>query len=92
MTKTLLCAANAGGPGSTPGQGTGFHRLQLRVCILNLKKQKNKKQSSMLQLRPGTAKYINNFLKQSRHLNPHKTNLSIKDSKLNHRINKEKRD
>ena len=44
-----LCASNAGGPGSIPGQGTISHILQLRV--------------HMLQLRPRTAKYINNFFK-----------------------------
>ena len=37
-----FCAPNAGGLGSIPGQGTGFHMLQPRVY--------------MLQLRPGTAK------------------------------------
>ena len=26
-----LCTANAGGPGSIPGQGTGSHMLQLRT-------------------------------------------------------------
>ena len=26
-----LCALNAGGPGSIPGQGTGSHRLQLKT-------------------------------------------------------------
>ena len=44
-----LCASNTGGPGSIPGQGTISHILQLRV--------------HMLQLRPRTAKYINNFFK-----------------------------
>ena len=31
-----LCAPNAKGPGSIPGQGTRFHMLQLRFCILQL--------------------------------------------------------
>ena len=35
-------ATNTGGRGSIPGQGTGSHMPQLRVC--------------MLQLRPGVAK------------------------------------
>ena len=26
-----LCAPNAGGPGSTPGQGTGSHMVQLKI-------------------------------------------------------------
>ena len=28
-----LCSLSAGGPGSIPGQGTGSHMLQLRVCV-----------------------------------------------------------
>ena len=31
-----LCAPNIGGCGSIPGQGTRYHRLQLRVCMLQL--------------------------------------------------------
>ena len=31
------CAPNAGGMGSIPDQGTGFHRPQLRVCMPELK-------------------------------------------------------
>ena len=38
-----LCAPNAGGPGSIPGQGTRSHKQQLR-------------RSHMLQLRPVAAK------------------------------------
>ena len=32
-----LHTLNAGGPGSIPGQGTRSHRLQLRVCMLQLR-------------------------------------------------------
>ncbi|TEA36264.1 hypothetical protein DBR06_SOUSAS18910032, partial [Sousa chinensis] len=32
-----LCAPNAGGPGSIPGQGTISHMPQLRVCMPQLK-------------------------------------------------------
>ena len=32
-----LSALNAGGLGSTPSQGTRSHKLQLRVCLLQLK-------------------------------------------------------
>ena len=35
-------ASNAEGQGSVPGQGTGSHMLQLKIC--------------MLQIRPGVAK------------------------------------
>ena len=47
VQRLSLCAANAGGLGSIPGQGTRSHTLQLRVLlhvetktqyILNLKK------------------------------------------------------
>ena len=31
-----LCAPNVGGCGSIPGQGTRYHGLQLRVCMLRL--------------------------------------------------------
>ena len=31
------CSPNAGGPGSIPGQGTRFHKLQLRVRMPQLK-------------------------------------------------------
>ena len=41
-----LHAPNAGGPGSTPDQGTQFFVLQLRVCV----------PAHMLQLRPSAAK------------------------------------
>ena len=33
-----LCAPNAGGLGSIPGQGSGSHMLQLRVHMPQLKK------------------------------------------------------
>ena len=33
-----LCAPNAGGLGSIPGQGTRSHMLQLRVHVPQLKK------------------------------------------------------
>ena len=32
-----LCAPNAGGPGSVPGQGARSHLPQLRVCMPQLK-------------------------------------------------------
>ena len=32
-----LCAPNAGGPNSIPGQETRFHVLQLRVCMAQIK-------------------------------------------------------
>ena len=32
-----LCPPDAGGPGSIPGQGTGYHMQQLRVCKSQLK-------------------------------------------------------
>ena len=32
-----LCAPNAGGQGSIPGQGTRSHMLELRGCMLQLK-------------------------------------------------------
>ena len=41
-----LHAPNAGGPGSTPGQGTQFFMLQLSVCV----------PAHMLQLRPSATK------------------------------------
>ena len=37
VQRLRLCTPNAGGPGSIPGQGTRSHRLQLRVCMLQLK-------------------------------------------------------
>ena len=46
-------APNAGSPGSFPDQGTRFHMLQLRVC--------------MLQLIPSVAKYINLQKKKKNH-------------------------
>ena len=36
-----LLDPSAGGPGLIPGQGTNFHMLQLRVCMLKLKKKKD---------------------------------------------------
>ena len=54
-----LCAPNAGGPGSSPGQGARSHKLKLRVCMLQLKIPTchNKDQRSrVLQLRLDAAK------------------------------------
>ena len=47
-----LCIHNAGGPGSSPGQGNRSHMLQLKnpVCC------NEDWRSHMLQLRPGAAK------------------------------------
>ena len=43
-----LHTSNAGGLGSVPGQGTRFHKPQLKI--------------PRLQVRPSTAKYINKFI------------------------------
>ena len=35
-----FCAPNAGDPSLIPGQGTRSHMLEIRVCMLQLKKKK----------------------------------------------------
>ena len=52
-----LCALNAGGPGSIPGQGTRSRMPPLRVCMLQLKiPHATIRMEDPAALRPGTAK------------------------------------
>ena len=52
-----LCTPNSRGVGSIPGQGTGSHTQQLRICLP--------------QLRPHAAnKYINKYLKRKKQMHP----------------------
>ena len=55
----LTRTPNARGLGLIPGQGTGSHMLQLRVCMLQLKFLHVTTRRSKIcvpQLRPGTVK------------------------------------
>ena len=51
-----LCAPNAGGLGSIPGQGTRSHMPQLKILHATMKTEDPK----YCNLRPSTAKQINN--------------------------------